>query len=71
MAKHTQTNPRQIADELFELFDHFVKLALKGLRVIGVICQELSTVDDDFLKKICNINEYLLELILRSFSRKC
>ena len=31
MVKHTQTIRRQIADELFE-FDHFVKLALKGLR---------------------------------------
>ena len=33
MVKHTQTIRRQFADELFELFDHFVKLALKGLRI--------------------------------------
>ena len=33
MAKHTQTIRRQIADELFEFFDHFLKLALKGLRI--------------------------------------
>ena len=31
MAKHTQTIRRQFADELFK-FDHFVGLALKGLR---------------------------------------
>ena len=31
MAKHTQTIRRQIADELFELFGHFVNLALKWL----------------------------------------
>ena len=32
MVKHTQTIRRQFADELFEsVFDHFVKLALKGL----------------------------------------
>ena len=30
MIKHAQTIRRQTADELFE-FDHFVKLALKGL----------------------------------------
>ena len=30
MAKHTQTIRWQIADEL-SVFDHFVKLALKGL----------------------------------------
>ena len=31
MVKHTQTIQRQIADELFSVFDHFVGLALKGL----------------------------------------
>ena len=31
MVKHTQTIPRQFADELFE-FDHFVGLALRGLK---------------------------------------
>ena len=31
MVKHTQTISRQIADELFQVFDHFVELALKGL----------------------------------------
>ena len=29
--KHNQTIRRQIADKLFEMFDHFVGLALKGL----------------------------------------
>ena len=33
MVKHTQTVRRQIADELFvSVFDHFVGLALKGLK---------------------------------------
>ena len=32
MTKHTQTICRQIADEL-SVFDHFVKLALKGLKI--------------------------------------
>ena len=31
MVKHTQTIGRQIADELLNVFEHFVKLALKGL----------------------------------------
>ena len=31
MVKHTQTIRRQIADELFEVVDHFVGLALKEL----------------------------------------
>ena len=31
MVKQTQTIRRQIADELFEVFDHFVGLALKEL----------------------------------------
>ena len=31
MVKHTPTIRRQIADELFDC-DHFVKLALKGLK---------------------------------------
>ena len=34
MAKHTQTICRQIAGELSEcVFDHFVGLALKGLKI--------------------------------------
>ena len=32
MVKQTQTICRQFADELFDVFDHFVKLALKGLK---------------------------------------
>ena len=31
MVKHTQTIRRQIAEELSEIFDHLVGLALKGL----------------------------------------
>ena len=31
MVKHTQTIHRQLADELSEVFDNFVGLALKGL----------------------------------------
>ena len=31
MIKHTQTICRLLADELFELFDHFVELALNRL----------------------------------------
>ena len=34
MAKRTQTIRRQIADECLSVFDHFVKLTLKGLRNI-------------------------------------
>ena len=33
MAKHTQTICRQIADELFECFDHFLGLALNRLNI--------------------------------------
>ena len=34
MVKHTQTIRWQFADELFlSVFDYFIKLALKGLRV--------------------------------------
>ena len=36
MVKHTQTNRWQFADELFE-FDHFVKLAHKGLKIHFVL----------------------------------
>ena len=32
MVKHIETIPRQIADELSDVFDHFVGLALKGLK---------------------------------------
>ena len=32
MVKNTQTICRQIADELLSVFDHFVKLAFKGLK---------------------------------------
>ena len=32
MVQHTQTIRRQFADELFEFFDHFMMLALKGLK---------------------------------------
>ena len=33
MVKHTQTIRRQIADECFGVFDHFVGLVLKGLKL--------------------------------------
>ena len=33
MVKYTQTIHQQFADELFEWFDHFMNLALKGLKV--------------------------------------
>ena len=33
MVKHTQTIRRQIADNCLSVFDHFVKLALKGLTI--------------------------------------
>ena len=32
MVKRTQTIRRQISDELLSVFDHFVGLALKGLK---------------------------------------
>ena len=32
MVKHTQTIRRQFADEFLIVFDHFVGLALKGLK---------------------------------------
>ena len=31
MVKHSQTIRREIADELFDVIDHFAGLALKGL----------------------------------------
>ena len=34
MVKRTQTIRRQFADEFLSVFDHFVKLALKGLTEI-------------------------------------
>ena len=38
MVKYTQTILRQIPDELLSVFDHFVKLALKGLNFVpGII----------------------------------
>ena len=37
MVKHTQTICHQIADEL-SVFDHFVKLALKGLMKNFIFC---------------------------------
>ena len=36
MVKHTQKIRQQFADELFEC-DHFVGLALKGLRLYSII----------------------------------
>ena len=36
MAKHTQTIRRQFTGELFTVFDHFVKLALKGLALYSI-----------------------------------
>ena len=32
MVKHAQTIPREIADELLSVFDHFMELDLKELR---------------------------------------
>ena len=38
MGKHTQTIRQQFADELFEVFGHFVGLALKGFNQnLGVL----------------------------------
>ena len=34
MIKHTQTIRRQFADDLFEVFNHFMGLTLKGLRSV-------------------------------------
>ena len=40
MVKHTQTIRWQIADELFlSVFDHFVKLAVKGLNKLNCLIQ--------------------------------
>ena len=41
MVKHTQTICRQFAGELFECFDHFVRLTLKGLKWIITLAIEL------------------------------
>ena len=44
MVKQTQTIRRQIADELLSVFDHFVKLALKGLNLhvlVQIVYQSL------------------------------
>ena len=38
MVKHTQTIRRQVIDEMFKCFDHFVKLAIKGLSHNIALC---------------------------------
>ena len=45
MVKHTQTIRQQIADDLFECFDHFVGLALKGLTLIKSMTLKFQTCD--------------------------
>ena len=41
MVKYTQTIRRQYADELFSVFDHFIKLVLKGLIIFWLNGMEL------------------------------
>ena len=60
MAKHTQTICRQIADELLSVFDHFVELTLKGLRLVSLSRRNQSI---DMLSICCvtGIKNFLLE----------
>ena len=51
MVKHTQTIRRQVIDEMFKCFDHFVKLAIKGLSHNTLYVYEYNS-----LKKIKNNN---------------
>ena len=46
MFKHTQTIRWRFADELFTAFDHFMKLALKGVKLIfeNIKCMEMKHV---------------------------
>ena len=41
MVKHTHTIRRQFADEVFDVLDHFVGLALKGIS--GLVFKALKT----------------------------
>ena len=50
MVKHTQTICQQFADKLF-VFDHFVKLALKGLNM-----------DIEILTEKTGVNNLMVEL---------
>ena len=36
MVKYTQTNRRQFADDLFDVFDRFMNLAVKALNTISI-----------------------------------
>ena len=47
MAKHTQTIPRQFATNCLSMFDHFVGLALKGLK--NIFSNMLSNTFSDFI----------------------
>ena len=39
MVKHTQTIRREFANELLNVFDHFMRLALKFLKEVLLIAQ--------------------------------
>ena len=62
MVKHTQTIYRKIADELLSVFDHFMKLALKGLTSFVLPCNYhryfpvmfTESYRKVFLKSTCN-----------------
>ena len=45
MVKHTQTIRRQIADKCLSVLDHFVKLALKGLKKRRKVIEAQQLVD--------------------------
>ena len=53
MDKHTQTIRRQFANELFGVFDHVLKLALKGLSGIAALFWlSLLQRDNDLIRAI-------------------
>ena len=50
---------RQFADEMFECVDHFVILALKGLKSIETVAQR------------CSVKEVFLEISQNSLENTC
>ena len=43
MVKHTQTIPRLLPTNCLSVFDHFVGLALKGIPIPCLVCDELES----------------------------
>ena len=65
MVKHTQAIRRQFADELF-VFEHFVKLVLKGLKglfgfeIFRLLSWLVGYVEKRFLRKLMLISKFVM-----------